>query len=241
MILIQSDSTKTIPHHFDAASAFYGALELFEKVKLVTIDEVKSGQLDLLINKYPAIGSFDFMHDVFLRLNFREPPTVPYSSDSPSQIISLGILRNSIQKNKNHKMFIKPVVKKQFGGFVVDEESIKSLNGFSDDIKIIVKEPFQKEILSEFRVYVHNNKIVDSRNYSGFPFTSPNYDFVQRIIKNNKNFPCAYTIDIGILDDNENIVIEYDDMWAVGNYGVDNIKYLEMLVDRYNEILKLKN
>lgn len=239
MILIQSDSTKTIPHHFDAACAYYGAIELFEKVKLVTIDELGAGQLDLLINKYPTIGSVDFMHTVFSRLNFQKSPTVQYYSDSPYQIINLGIIRNLFANNHPPK-FIKPVIKKLFGGFVADSDNIKSLNGFSDNVEIIVAEPFRKQIISEFRIYVHNNKIIDSRNYSGFVFTTPNYDFIQRIIETNKNFPCAYTIDVAIFDDGENVVIEFDDMWAVGNYGVDNAKYLEMLIDRYNEILKSK-
>jgi hypothetical protein len=55
----------------------------------------------------------------------------------------------------------------------------------------------------------------------------------------------AYTIDVGILSsipfgssERENVIIEFNDMWAIGNYGMENKRYLRMLVDRYFEIIK---
>lgn len=53
------------------------------------------------------------------------------------------------------------------------------------------------------------------------------------VIRSNKDFPIAYTIDIGILESGENVVIEYNDMWAIGNYGIPNDLYLRLLKDRY--------
>jgi hypothetical protein len=36
----------------------------------------------------------------------------------------------------------------------------------------------------------------------------------------------------------ENVIIEYNDMWAIGNYGMPNDLYLQLLKDRYFEIVK---
>lgn len=52
------------------------------------------------------------------------------------------------------------------------------------------------------------------------------------------DFPKSYTIDVGILEDGENVVIEFNDMWGIGNYGVDNHTYLRLLKSRYFEIMK---
>lgn len=98
--------------------------------------------------------------------------------------------------------------------------------------------PFESPIVSEWRIYVLNDRIEDSRNYSGEFTISPNYEYVMTVINNNRGkFPCAYTIDIGILDNSETVVVEYNDMWAIGNYGVPNDIYLRMLKDRYFEII----
>jgi hypothetical protein len=62
---------------------------------------------------------------------------------------------------------------------------------------------------------------------------------VNSVIKDNLcTFPSSYTIDIGILEDKTNVVVEFNDMWAIGNYGVPNNIYLRMLRTRYFEIIK---
>ena len=49
-----------------------------------------------------------------------------------------------------------------------------------------------------------------------------------------------YTVDIGILENDENVVIEFNDMWAIGNYGIPNDIYLRALKGRYFEIINNK-
>lgn len=140
-------------------------------------------------------------------------------------------------KNGFH-LFIKPIIK-LFPGLILDGITHTCLNNISDDVLVLAYETFPSPILSEWRCYVHNNQIIDSRNYSGEFIISPNYDYVDEIInENRKEFPCAYTIDVGILENGDNVVIEFNDMWAIGNYGLDNITYLRLLRDRYFEIIK---
>lgn len=86
--------------------------------------------------------------------------------------------------------------------------------------------------------YVFMGKIIDVRHYSGVFSITPNFHFLNDIAKNNIDFPIAYTIDVAILKNNENTVIEYNDMWAIGNYGLDNITYKRLISNRYFEIVK---
>ena len=107
-----------------------------------------------------------------------------------------------------------------------------------DTMMVMAYEPFKSKIISEWRLYVHNDKLVDARNYSGEFIVSPNYEYAMTVITNNKGkFPCAYTVDIAVLESNENVVVEFNDMWAIGNYGIPNDIYLRVLKDRYFQIV----
>lgn len=136
----------------------------------------------------------------------------------------------------NESIFIKPLEIKLFTGFVMDGMQHSSIAGLPEDTIVIAYEVIEN-IESEWRIYVREGSIIDSRNYSGDFMISPDYEYVLSVIKSNKDFPSSYTIDIGILGDGDNCVIEFNDMWAIGNYGVPNDIYLRMLKKRYFEIM----
>jgi hypothetical protein len=242
MIYIQSNNEKTLPHHFDAACAMYGAIETGKEYRLTSYDEVASGKFDSLIKTNLFVGSVEFMREVFKRIGLNDV-RVPENSNRESEIITLGEALNRAKLGE--KLFIKPVEIKLFTGFVLDQMIYSCIEGLPADTKVLSYEPFGEEILSEWRVYIHRGKIVDSRNYSGDFTESPDYNNkLEKIInKNQEKFPIAYTIDIGILGGNKfgkNVIVEYNDMWAIGNYGMPNDLYLRLLRDRYFEIISTK-
>ena len=235
MIYLQKDDNENRPHHFDVSCALYGAIEMGVKYKLVTFEEVSSGKYDMLIKNNLFVGSVEFMREVFSRIGI-EDVRVPKNSNRESEIISLSEAK---EISKSEDIFIKPIEIKLFTGFVLDKMTHSSISNIDSDTKVLSYKPFESEIVSEWRCYIKNGEIEDSRNYSGDFKISPNYKYVESIIEeNSKDFPRCYTIDIGILDSGENVVIEFNDMWAIGNYGVDNYRYLRMLRERYFEIVK---
>lgn len=236
MIYIQSDSERTLAHHFDASCALYGAIETGRPYRLTSIEEIVAGKFDALIRQRLFVGSTEFMREVFKRIGL-EDVRLPANSNRGMRIISLRDALNEAAEGK--KLFIKPKEIKLFSGFVLDGSSYSCLHGLPDDTQLMADVPFESRIASEWRLYVHNNKIIDSRNYAGDFTLGPDYSFAKQIAKENiDSFPCAYTIDIGILESGENVVIEYNDMWAIGNYGMENDKYLKLLTDRYFEIVR---
>lgn len=236
MIYIQSDNERKLPHHFDCACGLYGALDHGQDIRLTSFEEVKSGKFDSLIKSNLFIGSVEFMKEVFSRIG-KTDVRVPMNSNRDFKEMTLGEAKFIAKSGKN--LFIKPFDIKLFTGFVLDQMTHTSIDSIPDETKVMTYDVFQSKIKSEWRCYIGRDKVVDIRNYSGDMFTSPSEDYLNSVINSNKSkFPLAYTIDIGILESKENVVVEYNDMWAIGNYGIDNYEYFSLLKLRYFEVVR---
>ena len=236
MIYIQSDSERIRPHHFDVACAMFGAIETGQDYRLTTFEEVQSGKFNLLIKNNLFVGSVEFMKEVFSKVG-KEDVRVSQNSNREHKVMTLGDIKK-IVKDTGVSYFIKPFDIKLFTGFILDQMIYSSISDVPDNTMVMVYEVFKSHIKSEFRCYIHRDKVVDIRNYSGDLFCSPSEEYLTSVINSNKEFPIAYTIDIGVLENGENVVVEYNDMWAIGNYGMSNDDYLKLLKARYFEIVK---
>jgi len=236
MIYIQSDNERKLPHHFDCACALYGAIDNVMDYRLTTFDEVASGKFDTLIQRNLFVGSTEFMREVFKRIKL-EDVRLPKNSNRDCTLMTLEEAHKII--SNGGKLFIKPVEIKLFTGLILDGMQYSCLSSLPPDTKVMAYEVFKSRVESEWRIYVRDNEMIDAKNYCGDWTISPNYDYVRSVIVENKfSFPCAYTIDIGILENKENVVVEFNDMWAIGNYGIPNDIYLRALKKRYFQIIR---
>ncbi len=185
MIYIQSNKEKTMPHHFDCACALYGAIDSALEYKFAEFEEVSSGKYDNLIKNHVFVGSVEFMREVFKRIG-KDDVRLPMNSDRPHEIITLKEAHERVSKGE--KIFIKPVEIKLFTGLVLDGIVYSCLKDLPDDTKIMAYEPFKEKILSEWRIYVHKGKMIDSRNYSGDFTETPIYAWIRSRIDGFKNF-----------------------------------------------------
>lgn len=234
MIFLQKDKYSDIPHHFDVACAMYGAIETGQDYRLISYEDLVTSRL-LITKNNLFVGSVEFMRAVFNLVGV-DDPRVPENSNRPFEVITLGEAK--FRAKSGEKLFIKPFEIKLFTGFVIDQMQHTSINGIPDDTKLMAYKPFEHRIESEWRCYIFNNRVEYIGNYSGDLYVNIDGSYLNKVIDENKDkFPCAYTIDIGVLSNGENVVIEYNDMWAIGNYGMPNDIYLRMLKKRYQEIL----
>ena len=233
MVYIQSDFDRKLPHHFDAACGLYGALDNRQDIRLTSFEEVESGKFDLLIRSNLFIGSVEFMTLVFSRIGKK------VMGMSPSRYHEKCLISEALHRIKSgEKLFVKPVATKLFTGMVFDSMSVSMLDKIDLNEEVWVCSPFKQKILSEWRSYIRNGRIIDSRNYSGDFRIIPDWNWVDDEVNKLKDFPSCYTIDVGVLEDNTMVIIEYNDMWAIGNYGMDNFDYYKMLRERYFEIIR---
>jgi len=94
------------------------------------------------------------------------------------------------------------------------------------------------EFMSEYRCFVNDGKLVGLKHYINDFTLFPNIDFIKEVIKQYKNAPIAYTLDVGITKSGTTELIECNDAWSIGNYGLNPKIYVTMLLNRWFEILK---
>lgn len=237
-VYIQKSDIDDVPHHFDCSSALYGAIDMDLEWKLITYDWLDRLNPNVFKNNL-FIGSVEFMNKIFNKLG--KNPRVPDNSNREEEFIKLSEAKKRIENGEI--LFVKPKQIKLFTGMVVDKRFLSCLNPYPEDSDVIISKPFDYEILSEWRCYVRKtllkNPIVDIRCYSGDPFITPKKEFILQIFNENiLKYPKAYTIDVAILSNGENKVVEFNDMWAIGNYGIENSEYLKLLKERYFEIIE---
>lgn len=142
----------------------------------------------------------------------------------------------------NYPCFIKPVKAKAFeAGIYKDFDS--ALNFIP---KSYIGEFYYSEVRnykSEWRVYVNNGKIIKVCHYLGNPLIFPHSHIINSIVNyaetviNNH----SYTVDVGVLVDSDGRIygtdlIELNDGWAIGNYGLEPKEYYLFLRDRWLQI-----
>jgi len=236
MIYIQSNTDRTLPHHFDCACAMYGAIENVTDYRLTTFEEVSTGKFDMVLRNHLFIGSVEFMREVFNRIGLSDI-RLPLNSNRQSERITLGDAYERVAAGE--VLFIKPIEIKLFTGLVLDRMVYGCLSNLSRSVEVLAYDAFPYAIETEWRIYVYRNEMYDARNYSGDFTLLPDFEYVRKIIETNKtSFPNTYTIDVGMLANGECVVIEYNDMWAIGNYGVQNRDYIKMLHERYFDIIR---
>lgn len=134
--------------------------------------------------------------------------------------------------------FIKPGDEyKLFTGYVVkssnDLLSTKSI--VQPETKILMSECVN--FVSEYRCFVLNKEMVGCKNYKGDFKIFPNVSIMENAIKDYANQPIAYSIDFGVTDKRETLLIEMNDAFGLGSYGLDKIIYCKILEARWDEII----
>ena len=140
-------------------------------------------------------------------------------------------------------VFVKPKDQvKMFTGSVLSNRAsydlLKSMHGLDEDLEVYISEVVS--IHSEYRCFVHTGQLVGMKHYDGDFRMFPNVEVVRRMIDAYKDSPVSYTLDVGIAGTmQKTILVEVNDFWAIGGYGLDGKTYVRMLIDRFQEIKKL--
>ena len=136
-------------------------------------------------------------------------------------------------------VFIKPLkMHKAFTGHVTSGEirDLIQTASFPDDLEVLCSEVV--EFIVEYRLFVHNGMIVDCRRYRGDYRRMVDIDVTALdCVKAFKGAPVAYSLDLGLLSDGRTVVVEVNDAFSLGAYGMSSIPYTQMCIDRWEEMM----
>lgn len=153
---------------------------------------------------------------------------------------SLSELATRIEKGDYPALFTKPRSRrKQFTGAIFQSEAdLAQVSGVSKHEKLICSEVVHWR--SEYRVYVVRSQIRGIHHYEGDPLVQVDRDVVEeaiRILNESGEAYAGYAIDFGVLDSGQTALIEMNDGFAIGAYGVSAQDYTDMVWARWEELL----
>lgn len=174
---------------------------------------------------YIPIGSNEFVQN-YLKEYFGlsvTPINIPFELQQEKYLkrnIKFGT-KNDIEGIK----FVKSTTKIKQYTEIVD----KRFNDIPDDnylISDVVK------IDSEWRTFVYNGMVVGLQNYAGDFCKFPNVNTIKEMIRDYKDCPPAYTLDVGV-NDKDTFIIEVHDFFSCGLYGFADHRYLPFMFSRW--------
>ncbi|MDD5651074.1 MAG: ATP-grasp domain-containing protein [Candidatus Nanoarchaeia archaeon] len=239
---------KTIPQTVDCSIAFHGFEELEADITIsqnwfLSKDELKA--FDVCVGGVNASRHALFCLDVKdYELSCYPEKLIPLLKRNVflttlGEVIKGTFLKRQVQL---YNKFVKSQKPKVFFPFKTDDkffverpEFQANLMGLADDIPVYVSDIV--EFVSEWRVYVNNRQIENICHYTGSPLIFPSIMVIEGMIEAWTDSPCCYALDVGILKDNMlTALVEVNDFYAIGNYGLEPRTYAEMLLCRWTEL-----
>ena len=138
-------------------------------------------------------------------------------------------------KIKNFPLFIKPKQGKLFTGFICNSEA-DIAGRFSPEESIPVYCSEVRNIITEWRCFVRYGEILDIRRYKGELGRIYSFQKVKEMISSYSDAPAAYSLDLGITSEGDTLIVEVNDGYALGSYGLDPLLYAKLLSARWAEL-----
>ena len=240
-----------IPHSINIANAMFGFREMgAEIVPYHLIDEI-----------YESVEREDIVLDYIDQCNaiFRKLDVTPRIPDYPDvfrEFMGRRVWRDTINSIANDESkwsagyFVKPLRSKAFTGRTIS--SIADLVGcgnWSEDYEVLVSEPL--DIMAEWRCFVLYDRLLDVRPYGLLLDGSREgyyYHYDSNVLRNMmtvfrqwEDRPASCAMDICLTQDGKTLLVEFNDSYALGCYGLPQIYYAKMISARWSQLLGRKD
>lgn len=188
-----------------------------------------------------VFGGVKIVHRAFERLGLSVP-----AIDSIPECLSqfarretwqspIGEIRRKVQNGE--AIFIKPVASqlKLFAGQALRSFSdLLATAHLSDDT--LVECAAVTKFVSEFRTFVLHGEVIGVRHYGGDPLGFPDPEVIREMITRYTDAPVSYALDVGVVGDGHTQLVEINDSYATGAYGLAPALYASMIDARWQEI-----
>ena len=230
-----------VGHTDNIQKAIYGFNELAcEVIPYYSLDDI----YDEVTREDIVVDYIQQCDNIFAKFGVLNPHVKDYP-DCLKPFLGRKIWKDTInsiaqdEKKWSAGWFIKPLQSKVFTGKVI--RSIKDLVGcgaYNIDYEVYCSEAL--EIKREWRCFVYYDEIIDIRPYTGdwhYNYDSKVVDEILKTFKTWDERPVACSIDIGVIEDGKTILIECNDAYSLGSYGLDDFKYAKLISACWAQLL----
>ena len=151
---------------------------------------------------------------------------------------TLGVVRRRLNDGGG-SVFVKPAERrKRFTGLVLGgPEDLWRVASVGDNVRVVCSDVVTW--LTEWRVFVHGGEVVGVEHYDGDTALRPDADVVEAVVTALRaTCPAGFAIDVGVIGETgRTAVVEVNDGFALGRYGLDPDAYVDLLVARWRELL----
>lgn len=220
------------------------AIQGFDELGIKVIPFYGFGDIETDVDCSPSALVFGYIGDVtkaLAKMGAKPPPVVDYPKCLEGflgRVIWQGTLADI--RNRNHPgVFVKPTTQKLFTGFLWQgtHEHRLRIATYDDETPCWFSDPV--EFVSEYRCYVLDGQILSVCRYRGDWSVAPSKVVVEGAVKAyalSGEAPRGYAMDFGVTDQGKTLLVEVNDGFALGNYGLVDIAYARLIEARWEEL-----
>lgn len=222
----------------------FSALEGFYARGVETAPFYGFGDIQDLHDLGPEVGIIGYIGDVWRamrKLGRPKPEPLDYPDDL-QYLLGRDMERATLEEVRRRVspgVFVKPVNHKVFTGFV--------MTGSFDDMIRLAPYPPDEEVwlsqalnfVSEYRCFVLRGEVLDARLYKGNWSLAPDRKVVEGAVRAWQSQPAAWTLDVGVTDKGKTLLVEVNDGYSFGGYGLLSTSYAQMIEARWEELTSM--
>jgi hypothetical protein len=191
------------------------------------------------------VGGTVAVHKALVQLGLPIPPPLnipePLAAFAGRKLwpTTLGEIRHQFETSSGPPVFVKPLTSaKEFAGMLVASAAdLSRVQHLEAELAVQAAEPVT--FASEWRYFVLSGAVVGTAHYKGDCFVHPGTSTVRAAVAAHTGAPAAYGLDFGVTTDGRTLLVEANDGFALGCYGLDPVIYAEMLEARWCELAGL--
>ncbi len=139
----------------------------------------------------------------------------------------------------DYPIFVNPILTKLFKAkSIYSNAELEQLSKEYGNIECYFEDVVSMK--AEWRVFVYYGKILGVYRYTDiyYPY---DYNFICKLLETAEAMPNAYSIDIALTNNDDFLVVEINDGWAIGRYGLSDENYAKFLYARFAEIFNFED
>lgn len=237
----------------DMLDLYDGFLSLNVNTQFYTRSELlinNNNKSSTLVNKEDIVcGHVDMCRAALRHLDIKEPEVPDYPDELKIYFgrtihkMTAKSFKKILEENENFgkTYFVKSIINKLLTGFCCTtlQDFLNKAPHISNSTGLYVCNEVKFE--AEYRVYVYKDKIFDVYRYWGDNWkVNINGETVESMVNLLKGkMPVFYSMDVGIVkwkNEYGTLLVECNDGYALGNYGLAPVDYAKMSMHRWQEI-----